>query len=93
MSEAKKPAWMQDDLVKEIPPEKLEFLGQMFTETKGKSQKELMTMLIPLMKKAKQEKLTFSQEEMNAAISSIRKHSSTEELQQIDRILQKGGRK
>ena len=89
MDEKAKPAWMQDELVKDIPPGKLDFLGRMFAEGHGKSQKEMMAMLLPMMKKAKQEKLTFTQQEMTAAIAAIKKHSSPEELKQINKIFEK----
>ncbi len=86
------PAWMADPLVKDIPERKLRFLGQMFTEGHGKSQKEMMAFLMPMMKKAKQENLTFTPQEMNAAIAAIKKHSSEEELKQIDKILEKSAK-
>lgn len=84
-----KPAWMSDPLVKDIPPKKLEFLGQMFNEGQGKSQKEMMAFMMPMMKKAKQENLTFTPQEMGAAIAAIKKYSSSDELKQIDKILAK----
>ena len=84
-----KPAWMSDPLVKDIPEKKLEFLGQMFTEGQGKSQKEMMAFMVPMMKKAKQENLTFTPQEMSAAIAAIKKYSSDDELKQIDKILAK----
>lgn len=83
------PAWMEDDLVRNIPPKKLEFLGRMFLEGQGRSQKELMAQLMPMMQKAKQENLTFTPQEMSAAIAAIKKHSSAEELAQIDKLLNK----
>lgn len=87
-----RPAWMEDELVKDISPKKLEFLGKMFSETQGKNQKELMAFLMPMMKKAKQENLTFTAQEMNAAIAAIKKHSSDAEREQIDNILNKAQR-
>ena len=84
-----RPTWMDDELVKEISPQKLDFLGRMFAEGHGKSQKEMMAFIMPMLKKAKQENLTFTPQEMNAAIAAIRKHSSQEELQKIDQILAK----
>ena len=93
MDERKKPAWMQDDLVKDIPQNKLDFLGKMFAEGQGKSQKEMMALLLPMMKKARQEKLTFTQQEMNAAIAAIKKHSTEAELEQINKILEKSREK
>lgn len=83
------PAWMSDPLVKDIPRKKLDFLGQMFAQGQGKSQKEMMMFMMPMMKKAKQENLTFTLQEMNAAIAAIKRHSSEEELKQIDKILEK----
>jgi len=83
------PAWMNDPLVKDIPPRKLEFLGRLFTEGKGKNQKQMMSYLMPMMKKARAEKLTFTQSEMNACIQAIKNHSTKEELESIDKILKK----
>lgn len=85
------PPWMEDSLVQSIPKEKLRFLEQMFLEGQGKSQKELMSFLLPMMKKAKQENLTFTPQEIQAAISAIRKYSTIEEKRKIDKILKKAG--
>ncbi len=84
-----RPAWMADPLVKEIPERKLQFVEELFAKGHGKSQKEMMAFAIPMMKKAKQENLAFTPQEMNAAIAAIRKHSTREELSQIDKILEK----
>ncbi len=88
-----KPAWMSDPLVREIPKQKMRFLEELFAKGtasgRGKSQKELMASLMPMMKRARQEGLSFTPMEMNAAIAAIRKHSSEKELQQIDKILEK----
>ena len=84
-----RPEWMSDPLVKDIPEKKLDFLGQMFAERQGKSQKELMASLLPMITKARQENLSFTPQEMTAAIAAIRNHSSEEELKQIDNILEK----
>ena len=84
-----RPAWMSDDLVKDISPKKLAFLEEMFRETQGKEKKNMMSFLMPMMKKAKQENLTFTPVEMNAAITAIKKYSTEAELQQIQNILEK----
>lgn len=82
-----RPKWMDDPLVKDIPQKKLDFLGKMFVESKGKNQKQMMGYLMPMMKKAKAEKLTFSQGEINACIQAIKNHSTQDELEKIDNIL------
>ncbi len=84
-----RPEWMEDELVKDIPPAKLEFLGKLFSEGKGKNQKQMMSFVLPMMKKAKAEHLTFTQEEVAACIQAIKKHSTEEELSQIDALLKK----
>ncbi|MCI8693078.1 MAG: hypothetical protein HFH91_10120 [Lachnospiraceae bacterium] len=89
MEKESRPAWMADPLVKDIPEKKLQFLEQLFAKGHGKSQKELMSLAIPLLKKARAENLTLTPQEMNAAIAAIRKYSSTDELQKIDKILEK----
>ena len=77
MDYSQTPLWMQDDLVKDIP------------RGHGKSQKEMMSLLMPAMRKAKQEHLTFTPQEMQAAITAIKKYSTEAELQQIQNILEK----
>jgi len=89
----KRPQWMNDPSIKDISPQKLEFLEKMFQETQGKTQKELMTFLIPMMKKAKLENLSFTPAEMNAAITAIRKYSTPEERSKMDEILAKAHKK
>ncbi len=86
---AKRPTWMDDALVKDISPKKLAFLEKMFQEAHGKSQKELLSFLMPMMKQAKQENLTFTPAEMNAAIAAIRKYSTEEERAKMDDVLAK----
>lgn len=81
------PEWMDDELVKDIAPEKLDFLSQLFADSQGKSQKELMRSMLPLMKKAKSMNLSFTPAEMNAAIAAVKKYSTKEELEKIDDIL------
>jgi len=93
----RRPAWMDDPLVQEIPEKKMRFLEELFAQGsaagQNKSQKEVMARLMPMMKRARQEGLSFTPKEMSAAVAAIRKHSSAEELQQIDKILEKSKQK
>lgn len=81
--------WMEDALVQSIPKEKLTFLSKLFGSSKGKSQKEMMSTLLPLLKEGKEKGLSFTPSEISAAIASIRKHSSQEENQKIDELLKR----
>lgn len=84
-----RPPWMNDEMVRNIPREKLDFLGRIFQDSQGKNQKEMMALMVPMMKWAKQENLTFTPQEMSAAVAAIRKYSSQEELEKIDELLKK----
>lgn len=81
------PEWMEDPLVADIPKEKLEFLQTMFQAGQGKKQKEMMSTLLPLIKKGQNQHLTLTPAEVAAAIAAIRKHSSEDENAKIDSIL------
>lgn len=83
-----RPEWMNDPLVNNIPQEKLNFLEALFQEAHGKSQKELMMYLMPMLKKAKKDHLTLTPVEMQAAIQAIKRHSTREELDKIEKLLQ-----
>ncbi len=84
-----RPAWMNDDLVKNIPQEKLDFAAQLFTNGHGKSQKEMMRVILPMMKRAKEQNITFSQVELNACIQAIKKYSTKEELDKMEELMRK----
>jgi len=79
--------WMNDTLVQSIPKEKMEFLAKLFQQGKGKTQKEMMVHLLPLLKEGKEKGLSFTPAEISSAIAAIRKHSSYEENQKIDELL------
>ena len=88
-----RPAWMENEQVKNIDPKKLDFLEKLFKEGHGKSQKEMLSYMMPMMRRAKQEHLTFTPQEMQAAINAIKQQSTEEELKQIDQILAKAAAK
>lgn len=89
MEQRNRPSWMEDELVKNIDKRKLALIEELFVNGHGKNQKEMMSYLIPMMKKAKQENISFTSNEITAAINAIKKHSSKEELQNINNILEK----
>ena len=87
------PEWMEDPLVADIPKEKLEFLQTMFLAGQGKTQKEMMSSILPLLKQGQSKHLTLSPAEITAPIAAIRNHSSAAENQKIDSILSRTGAK
>lgn len=87
------PSWMEDPSVQSIPREKLAFLSQLYHQGQGKTQKEMMAFLMPMMAQAKQKGLTFTPQELQIAVAAIRKASTPEELRQIDQIMSKAKEK
>lgn len=83
------PKWMSDPAVSHIDPAKLDFLNDLAANGRGKSQREMMTYVMSVMKKAKEQKLTFSADEIQTIIATIKKHSTPKELSQMDEILKK----
>lgn len=82
-------AWMKDELVQDIPKEKLLFLAELMQKKKGGDPQSAMRQMLPLIKEAKQKGLQFNAREVSSVITAIRKHSSPEENKQIDELLQK----
>ncbi len=79
--------WMKDSRVASIPKEKLDFLQKMFFESKKLTQKELMPFLMALAGRAKKEKISFTQEEVDVILAVIKEHSTPEECKKIDQTL------
>ena len=82
-------SWMEDELVRNIPKEKLRFMSDLMHQKKDGDPKTVMRQMLPLIREAKQKGLQFNAQEVSAVIAAIRKHSSPEENRQIDDLLQK----
>lgn len=81
-----RPAWMSDPSISHISQEKLDFLSSMFEKVKGKSKNELMPFLMA-MSKNKNNRISFTSEEMQLIIAAIKRAASAEEQKQIDHVL------
>ncbi len=89
MEQIHRPEWMKDESVKDIDIRKLEFIQELHDNSQATNQKELMMKLMPKLKYAKQQGLLLSLKEVNTAIAAIKKYSTPEELEQIDKVLNK----
>ncbi len=79
--------WMKDPRIASISKNKLDFLQKMFFESKKLSQKELMPFLMALAGRAKKEKISFEQNEVDMILAFIKENSSPEECKKIDQTL------
>lgn len=87
-----KPTWMSDPTISHIPKEKLDFLSEMFEKVKGKNKNELMPFLMAMSGKTKQS-LKFTTEEMQLVIAAIKRAATSEERQQIEKVLNMAAKK
>lgn len=87
-----KPSWMNDPTIAHIPQEKLNFLSEMFEKVKGKNKKELLPYLMAIHSKVK-ENTKFTPQEMQLVIAAIKRASTSEEQQEMEKILNMAAQK
>ncbi|MCL2052750.1 MAG: hypothetical protein FWG91_13645 [Lachnospiraceae bacterium] len=87
MNENNKIEWMNDPLLKDIDKYKLEFLQTMVFESSNLSQNAMLPFLLAVMKRGQKKKLTFSDEEMETIITVLKKHSTADELEKINMVM------
>lgn len=84
MAQAK---WMMDPAISDIPSEKLLFLEQLVFESQKLTQKEMLSFALSLAKRKKENSITFSKEEMELIITTIKKYCTQDEISRIDKAM------
>ena len=79
--------WMEDPSLSHIERKKLEFLHTLVIESSSLAQKDLLPFFLSLAKRGKEEKISFSKEEMNLITEVIKKNCSDSERSKIEKIL------
>lgn len=79
--------WMKDESLKNIDPYKLEFLQALVFESNNLKKEQMLPFLMAVMKRGQEKKVTFSDEEINAIVTVLRKHASPDELSKIEKIM------
>ena len=79
--------WMNDPELTNISINKLMFLEKMLFESKNYTGKELMPFFMSLAMKAKQENITFSENEINTIIPVLKKYASEDEINKMDKVI------
>ena len=82
-----KSEWRNEPCVAHIEKYKLDFLQTLVFENRNKSQKELLPVLMNVMKLSREKNITFSEDEMQAIVNALRKHSTPEEIKMIEKIM------
>ncbi len=79
--------WMEEKSLADIPRTKLEFLQIMLFESKNLKQQEMLPFFMSVIKVSREKKIAFSEEEMTAILEVLKAHSSKEELERMNQIM------
>ena len=80
--------WINNPLLKDIDPVKLNLIQKAASQVSGKSGKELAPIMMALITSANRQKIQFTQEEITLILEILKEGKSKEEQEQIDRTIQ-----
>ena len=79
--------WMKDESLKDIDPQKLEFLQALVFESSNLKKEQLLPFFMNIAKRGQANNINFSDQEIEAIIAVLKKHASAEELVKMEKIL------
>lgn len=85
--------WMNDESLKNIEPYKLQFLQALVFESSNLKKEQMLPFLMAVMKRGKEKNVSFSEDEISAIVSVLRKSATPEELSKIEKIMALRNRK
>ena len=79
--------WTRDKALSHIPHAKLEFLQTLVFESQSMKKEQMLPFLMAVAKRGKDNHITFTEEEINTIIDTIKKYSTPEELERINKMM------
>jgi hypothetical protein len=79
--------WIRDEALKDIDPAKLEFLQALVFESSSLKKEQMLPFLLAVAKRSQEKNMTFTNEEMDAVASVLKKYAAEDELVKINKIL------
>jgi hypothetical protein len=82
-------SWMQDEALKNISREKLDFLDKVFIQSGNidkTNQKEMLSFLLSISKLSKSNSISFKKEEVDLIFSVLKKYSTDEDIAKMEKI-------
>lgn len=80
--------WINNPLLKNIDPIKLDLIQKAAGQVSGKSGKDLAPIMLALITSANRQGIQFSQDEISLILEILKEGKSPEEQAQIDRTIQ-----
>lgn len=79
--------WMDDPAVQHIDKAKLNFLQSLVFESQSLTKEQLMPFFMAIAKRGMDNHISFSKEEVETITAVIRRYSTPEELDKIDKLM------
>lgn len=80
--------WINNPMLKNIDPVKLDLIQKAASQVSGKSGKEMAPIMLALITSANRQKIQFSQEEISLILEILKEGKTKEEQAQIDQTIQ-----
>lgn len=80
--------WMNNPMLKNIDPIKLDLIQRAANQVSGKSGKDLAPIMLALITSANRQGIQFSQDEVSLILGILKEGKSKEEQEQIDKTIQ-----
>lgn len=79
--------WMNDPLVADIDKAKLDFLQMLVFESQNLTKEQMLPFLMSVAQKGKSQNISFSDKEIDAIVTALRKYASPEEIDKINKLM------
>lgn len=79
-------SWLDDPDVAHIDKTKLDFLQMLVFESNGLSQKQMLPFLMAAAKRSRENNISFTEEEMDTIINTLRKYASPEDIEKMNKM-------
>lgn len=79
--------WIEDPAVSHIAKSKLDFLQSLVFESQSLTKEQMMPFFMAIAKRGMDNHISFTKEEVETITTAIRKYSTPEELDKIDKLM------
>lgn len=79
--------WMNDPLVADIDKAKLQFLQMLVFESQNLTREQMLPFLMSIAQKGRNQNISFDDSEIEAIVASLRKYSTPEEAEKINKLM------
>lgn len=79
--------WLDDPAVAHIDKSKLDFLQMLVFESNGLSKEQMLPFLMAIAKRSKENKVSFTDEEIDTIVETLKKYTSPEDLDKMNKMI------